>query len=170
MNERTSKHLVEQVDGTKLYYEYLYITRDNSDLYSNAIIRLISDRSSDERVLRNKLIIFVIIFGLTILLLTVIILRRSKTITMPIINLVDKAHKIQKGDLTERVYVSGNNEITTLSESFNSMLEQLEESYSNLEHKVEERTAELSETNKKITDSIFTRKEYKRQYFHRTLH
>ena len=155
MKQKQSTQVVEEVDGKKLYYEYLYITRDNSDLYKSAIIRLISDRSSEEALLRNKMITYLIIFGATILLLTIIILRRSKTITMPIINLVDKAHKIQKGDLSERVYVSGNNEITTLSESFNSMLEQLEESYNNLEHKVEERTKELSETNKKITDSIF---------------
>lgn len=155
MSEKRSTKVVEEKDGHKLYYEFLYITRDNSDLYSSAIIRLISDRSSEEAVLRNKMITYLVIFGVTILLLVVIILRRSKTITMPIINLVDKAHKIQKGDLSERVFVSGNNEITTLSESFNSMLEQLEESYTGLEQKVEERTAELSDINKKITDSIF---------------
>lgn len=155
MKNKRSTQVVEEIDGHEVFYEFLYITRDNSDLYSSAIIRLISDRSSEQAVLRNKMITYLVIFGTTILLLTIIILRRSKTITMPIINLVDKAHKIQKGDLSERVYVSGNNEITTLSESFNSMLEQLEESYTGLEQKVEERTAELSDINKKITDSIF---------------
>lgn len=155
MRNKESAEVIVNEKGKKLYYEFLYITRDNSDLYSSAIIRLISDRSSEETVLRNKLITYLIIFGVTIFILIIIILRRSKTITLPIISLVDKAHKIQKGDLSERVFVSGNNEITTLSESFNSMLEQLEESYNSLEHKVEERTAELSEINKKITDSIF---------------
>jgi phosphoserine phosphatase RsbU/P len=152
---------IEYEDGKKLYYEYIYITRSKSDLYKTAIIRLISDRSADDKVLRDELITFLIVFGFTILLLLGIILRRSKTITLPIINLVDKANRIKSGDLSERVDVMGNNEITTLSESFNLMLEKLEESYTGLEQKVLDRTVEIrkqnehiQEQNRKITDSI----------------
>lgn len=155
LNNKMDAEVKVDIEGGHLYYEYIYMTRKNSNLYKNSIIRLISDRSEDERNLRNKLLTLLAEFGVVILILIVMIVFRSKIIAGPIINLVDKAHKIQKGDLSERVEVSGNNEITTLSESFNSMLSQLEESYNGLEQKVASRTAELSEINKKITDSIF---------------
>ncbi|MBK6951992.1 MAG: HAMP domain-containing protein [Crocinitomicaceae bacterium] len=45
-----------------------------------------------------------------------------------------------KGNLDERVAVTGNNEVTVLSEQFNSMIDQLQESYATLEQKVEDRT------------------------------
>lgn len=144
----------EGKNGKKLYYEFIYMTRKNSHLYTNSVIRLISDRSEDEAKLRNELLKLLAEFGAVILILIVMIVVRSKRITMPIISLVDKTGRIKSGDLGERVSITGNNEITTLSESFNLMLEQLEESYAGLEQKVQERTVELSEKNKKITDSI----------------
>ena len=149
------------INGEKLHYEFIYMPRKNSELYSEGIIRVISDRTADEKLLRDKLILFVVIFGATILFLFILILNKSKSISNPIMRLAQSVTNISHGDLSARTEVIGNNEITTLSEQFNIMLERLQKSYDELEQKVIERTAEIysqkekiETQNHQITDSI----------------
>jgi len=55
--------------------------------------------------------------------------RKTRVITDPIKKLVMNVNRISDGHLNERAEVSGNNEITRLSEKFNLMIAQLEEYY-----------------------------------------
>ncbi|MDA3954345.1 MAG: SpoIIE family protein phosphatase [Bacteroidales bacterium] len=151
----------KKINKKKLFYNYMYIHRANTDLYKGAVIRIISDRSREEIVLRNELIKFISIFGLTIFIVIVLLYRKTKVITHPIKRLVDKVNRVTNGHLDERADVVGNNEITTLSQKFNSMIEELESYYNELEQKVKDRTAEVVRQkevieikNKHITDSI----------------
>ena len=64
--------------------------------------------------------------------------RKTKVITDPIKKLVMSVNRITDGHLNERAEVTGNNEITGLSEKFNLMIAQLEEYYNELEQKVRE--------------------------------
>lgn len=111
--------------------------------------------------MRNELLKFVALFGLTIIIVIILLYRKTKVITHPIKRLVDKVNRITNGHLNERADVIGNNEITTLSQKFNSMIEELESYYNELEQKVKDRTAEVVRQkeeieikNKHITDSI----------------
>ena len=153
--------IARKVNRKKLVYNYSYIHRANTDLYKGAVIRTISDRSREDIVLRNELIKFIAIFGLAIFIVIVLLYRKTKVITHPIKKLVDKVNRVTDGHLDERADVVGNNEITTLSQKFNSMIEELESYYNELEQKVKDRTAEVVRQkeeieikNKHITDSI----------------
>ncbi len=159
--KQDSIRIPKRIDRKKLYYTYLYIERANSDLYKGAVVRIITDRTREDILLRNELLKFVAIFGLTIIVVIILLYRKTKVITSPIKKLVEKVNRVSDGHLNERADVEGNNEITTLSQKFNSMIEELESYYNELEQKVKDRTAEVVRQkeeieikNKHITDSI----------------
>jgi serine phosphatase RsbU (regulator of sigma subunit) len=133
----------EEADGKLYHYEYIYMTRKNTNLYRESVIRIISDRSDDRAFLRKELFKFFIIFGIIILVVVILIYKKTKVITDPIKNLLEKVNRITDGHLDERADIVGNNEIASLSEQFNRMIVQLESYYNELEEKVRERTAEI---------------------------
>jgi len=63
-------------------------------------------------------------------------------ITLPILHLVQKTIKITEGNLEERVEIVGDNEVTTLSEQFNLMVQKLEHSY----HEIVEQKKDLEDS------------------------
>ncbi|MCK5822824.1 MAG: SpoIIE family protein phosphatase [Bacteroidales bacterium] len=152
---------VEKENGLTFNYEYIYMYRKNTELYKNAVIRIVSDKTSEIVSLRNELIKFFIIFGITLFVVILLIYKKTRVITDPIKHLVNNVNRITNGHLNERAEVVGNNEIATLSQKFNMMISELESYYYELEQKVKDRTAEISkqkeqieEQNKHITDSI----------------
>ncbi len=133
-----------EVSDKKLYhYEFIYMTRKNTDLYKESVIRIISDRSEDRAFLRKELMKFFLIFGIIIIIVVILIYRKTKVITDPVKNLLEKVNRITDGHMDERADIVGNNEIASLSEQFNRMIEQLESFFNELEEKVRERTAEI---------------------------
>ena len=133
----------EKIEGRNIKLEYAYMERKNTDLYKNAVIRIESDVTEEIRLLRNELLKSLLIFGATLFLVIWLIFRKTQVITAPIKNLVSNVARITNGHLNERADVLGNNEITTLSQKFNFMVERLERSYNELEQKVIERTKEV---------------------------
>ncbi len=70
------------------------------------------------------------------------------TFTRPLAQLTHATTKISQGDLNQRVGVSFTffrDEITSLSENFNTMTANLSDSYASLEERVKQRTLELAE-------------------------
>src|SRR5690606_27164527 len=101
--------------------------------------------------LRTILIWVSSVSALVIVLLTFSVARR---ITVPLKKLTLGAQVIAKGDYSQRVEVSGKDEIGTLARSFNEMAASLQERSQalidlnrSLEEKVSERTRELEATN-----------------------
>jgi sigma-B regulation protein RsbU (phosphoserine phosphatase) len=159
---------MEREGDSWYHYQYIYMERStskempNSGLYKGSVIRIISDRTAQQALFRVEAKRFILIFIFTMFLLTVVIYRKTKVITLPIIKLVENVDRITNGNLRERAEVSGNNEITKLSEKFNMMISQLESYYYELEEKVKERTLriekqkeEIEEQKKHIMDSIY---------------
>jgi sigma-B regulation protein RsbU (phosphoserine phosphatase) len=143
---------VEIKEGkTKLQYDYIFMPRSNSDLYKGGVIRIVSDFTAQRRVLRLELLKFIGIFGLTLVVVVMLLYRKTKVITDPIKKLVMSVNRITDGHLNERAEVTGKNEITGLSEKFNLMIAQLEEYYNELEQKVRERTAEIEKQKEEIS-------------------
>lgn len=144
-------------------YQYIPIERSSSNLYKRkAVIRIISDVTTQKALFRREALIFILVFGITILMVAYLIYRKTRVITLPIRKLVENVDRITNGNLRERAEVMGNNEITRLSEKFNMMISQLESYYYELEEKVKERTiriekqkAEIEEQKKHIMDSIY---------------
>ncbi len=160
-NKDTTSY-VEKADDIWLQYQYIYMDRRASNLYKGAVIRIISDVTAQKALFRHEAVRFILIFGFTMLILAYLIYRKTKVITLPIIKLVDNVKRITNGDLRERAEVTGNNEITILSQKFNMMVAQLESYTYDLEKKVKERTEKIEkqkekieEQKKHITDSIF---------------
>jgi phosphoserine phosphatase RsbU/P len=156
---------MEHVGDSWNHYQYMYMERSgsaSSGLYKGSVIRIISDRTAQQALFRVEAKRFILVFGITMLILTLVIYRKTKVITLPLIKLVENVDRISNGDLRERAEVSGNNEITRLSEKFNMMIAQLESYYYELEEKVKERTLriekqkeEIEEQKKHIMDSIY---------------
>jgi serine phosphatase RsbU (regulator of sigma subunit) len=90
------------------------------------------------------------IFGFAIVVVVILIYRKTKIITNPLKNLVEKINRITNGHLNERAEIHGNNEIATLSEQFNKMIAELESYYNELEQKVRDRTAEIMQQKEEI--------------------
>jgi phosphoserine phosphatase RsbU/P len=158
---------MKRVDDKWYHYQYIYMERSASKevpvsgLYKGSVIRIISDRTAQQALFREEAIRFIFVFFVTMLVLTIVIYRKTKVITLPLKKLVENVDRITNGDLRERADVTGNNEITRLSEKFNMMIAQLESYYYELEEKVKERTIkiekqkeEIEEQKKHIMDSI----------------
>ena len=158
---------MERTNNSWYHYEYIYMERlntgdqENSGLYKGSVIRIISDRTAQKALFRTEATRFILIVAITMLILTILIYRKTKVITLPIRNLVENVDRITNGNLRERAEVTGNNEITKLSEKFNMMISQLESYYYELEQKVKDRTLkiekqkeEIEEQKKNIMDSI----------------
>jgi phosphoserine phosphatase RsbU/P len=158
---------MDQVGESWYHYQYIYMERatskdkQSSGLYKGSVIRIISDRTAQQRLFKVEATRFIFVFVITMLVLTIIIYQKTKVITLPIKKLVENVDRITNGDLRERAEVTGNNEITRLSEKFNMMISQLESYYYELEEKVKERTLkiekqkeEIEEQKKHIMDSI----------------
>jgi serine phosphatase RsbU (regulator of sigma subunit) len=122
-----------------------------SNLYKDSVIRIISDRTAQKALFKIEATRFIIVFVFTILMLSFLIYRKTRQITLPIIKLVENVDRITNGNLRERAEVLGNNEITRLSEKFNMMIAQLESYYYELEEKVKERTLKIEKQKEELS-------------------
>jgi serine phosphatase RsbU (regulator of sigma subunit) len=148
-------------NGKTLDCDYIYLQRDESNLYEGTMLRIVTDRSDEKEVIFDELMRLMLIFGISLLLLSVVIYLRAQSITKPIQQLAESAKKIEEGDIDIRAEVVGSNEITSLAHHFNAMMERLANYYNELEQKVAERTEEVVAQKEEIerqkislTDSI----------------
>lgn len=87
---------------------------------------------------------------LSFLLMTLVIAGYlSRSFTMPIMYVAEKARNLQRGMFGERVNIKSKDELGYLAESFNLMAEKLQGIYKELEDKVNQRTSELEEAKAK---------------------
>lgn len=128
-NTQKSTSKKKHLEGKDLKYDYLFMDMVGSDAYEHSVMRIVSDRTDANKLVRNMLIFSFLTMVLALILISAFFYQKIKKITKPIYVLVKKANLISSGNLEERVKVVGNNEITTLSEQFNSMVDKLERSY-----------------------------------------
>jgi serine phosphatase RsbU (regulator of sigma subunit) len=150
LDEESMESFEEKSGKKRMNFDFVFMPRRNTDLYAGGVIRIVSDLSEQQRVLRLELFKFIGIFGLTLLVVVLLLYRKTRVITDPIKKLVQNVNRITDGHLNERAEVTGNNEITRLSEKFNLMIAQLEEYTNELEQKVQERTAEIEKQKEEI--------------------
>jgi sigma-B regulation protein RsbU (phosphoserine phosphatase) len=154
--KKDTTSFTEKVGKSWYQYQYIYQERANlsekpmSSLYKGSVIRIISDRTSQKMLFKTEVIRFTAVFLFTMIIVSILMYRKTKVITNPIKNLVDNVDRITNGNLRERAEVSGNNEITRLSEKFNMMIAQLESYYYELEEKVKERTLKIEKQKEEI--------------------
>ena len=71
----------------------------------------------------------------------------SRTVSMPVRELIDTFKKIEEGDLKQRARVTTTDEVAELAMHFNRMVARLQELQESLEQQVSERTSQLKATN-----------------------
>lgn len=101
--------------------------------------------------LKNQVITLAVV---SVLIIVIIIFILAHGITHPILQLVQGANAIGKGDLRHRISVNSRDEVGVLASEFNKMAEKLEEFYAGLELKIWERTVQLRESEEKYRESI----------------
>ena len=89
----------------------------------STVTDMLADRTDK---ISNQISLITSIVNIFILCLTLVILAMARSVSNRVLFLQESAAKISSGDLTSRVPVMGNDELTTLAESFNNMAEQIE--------------------------------------------
>ncbi len=79
-----------------------------------------------------------------------------RVVIRPTRNLTDSMQKVAEGDLSIQVNIPGDDEISQLSRSFNTMEVSLKEARDELENRVEERTVELRQAIKELEAFSYT--------------
>ncbi len=152
-----TQEIFEEKNGKKIHFQYTYMPRQNTSIYKNSVIRIVSDLSKEEQIIKDEVLTFVYIFALTILGVLIMVLFVTRSITSPLNKLVDSVVHISRKNLNERAKIEGSKEIVKLATKFNKMLDELQSFYNELEQKVADRTAEIEAKKKEIeakNDSI----------------
>jgi PAS domain S-box-containing protein len=97
-----------------------------------------------EGVARTKFFITLVALG-TVALAILLTVMLSRVLTRPLQQLTEVTARMAGGDLTQKVKLSGGDEIGTLSQSFNRMADQVLNYTRNLEEIVQARTQEIQE-------------------------
>jgi phosphoserine phosphatase RsbU/P len=71
--------------------------RKNTSLYKESVIRIISDTSEEKAILQKELLKFILVFAVTVLIVLVMLYRKTKVITDPIKRLVSNVNRITAG-------------------------------------------------------------------------
>ncbi|MEZ5012487.1 MAG: SpoIIE family protein phosphatase [Bacteroidales bacterium] len=166
-NRKDTAVIFEKQGRQWYHYQYMYMPRQNSLLYKGSVIRIVSDRTAEKMVAKKELIKLVILLTIALMVVMVLIYRKVKVITHPIKKLVDNVDRITGGHLSERAEVTGNNEITKLSEKFNMMIDELEKYYNELEQMVKERTAKIEKQKMEIEAQSDVLREQKNKLYER---
>ncbi|MBN2617301.1 MAG: HAMP domain-containing histidine kinase [Spirochaetales bacterium] len=127
-------------DKEVIYYYYYKKLKD-----WDMIIISATEHKSIYKPIDNATRLFILISLISITISVVIVFIISNRITKPLEKLTGLAKNMANYNLTVRADIQSNDEIGTLSENFNIMVERLEESTRNLEEKVELRTKELND-------------------------
>jgi len=97
-----------------------------------------------EGVARTKFFITLVALG-TVALAILLTVMLSRVLTRPVQQLTEVTARMADGDLTQKVKLSGGDEIGTLAQSFNRMADQVLNYTRNLEEIVQTRTREIQE-------------------------
>jgi phosphoserine phosphatase RsbU/P len=149
VNSQKNKTKEVTLKGNKLFYEYVFLGRKNTSLYKKAVIRIISDRSSEDLYLKTELWKLLIIFIIVIIAVSIILYFNSRAITKPIEELSKHVDKVSAGNYNINISTKSFQEISKLSKGFNSMLENLRNR--NLE--IESQSKNLRVTNRDLQEA-----------------
>ena len=104
------------------------------------------DHTTEQRIRYVVWLQRVMAIGMALLFLFTIVWLRARLLR-PWKQLLDMARAVSHRDFTQRVHISGRNEMASLGMALNNMSKELAESYSVLERRVQEKTAGLEQKN-----------------------
>ena len=104
------------------------------------------DHTTEQRIRYGVWLQRVMAIGMALLFLFTIVWLRARLLR-PWKQLLAMARAVSHRDFTQRVHISGRNEMASLGMALNNMSKELAESYSVLERRVQEKTAGLEQKN-----------------------
>lgn len=155
--DHSTHTLVEIEDDVKIHYEYIYSEDENGTNDFGSVVRIKSNKSIEDEMVRNSFIRTLLIFGGTILTLIILLFLNARNISKPIKQLVTRVDEAINGNMKVRVEVSGNNEIAALTDQFNQLIERLDKAESEVNKQkstLEEQSDEIKSKSEGVSDSI----------------
>ena len=154
-DSKNSYEIIESSDSNKKVFKYTYVISFSSVSWGWFHVNLSLDEYNRKiDVMYTQFIFFGFIMFLTSLLLSYFVARM---VSNPIIKLNEITNEISNGKLNKRVDIKTNDEIGTLADSFNKMINNLEisqkelrRSHDELEDRVQIRTQELEDASNKL--------------------
>ncbi len=111
-------------------------------LIDGLVSRLEAQTESKFRLLRLLQLVSLLV---TIIVVVIALVDINSNVVVPLQKLLAMAGRLQAGEFSQRLPVNGDDELSTLSRTFNEMSESLEAMYRDLEYKVEEKTLHLGQ-------------------------
>ncbi|MBP0012319.1 MAG: response regulator [Roseofilum sp. SBFL] len=145
------------IDGVGLYRNYQGIPVIGAYVWmANQNLALLAEMSQAEAFApAHQLLKEILQIGLSAaLFLLIIIYLISRRITQPILGITETAIQVSAGNLRSQAPVLTEDEIGTLAQAFNQMIDQLQESKNELENQVTAATQSLQDTLANLTSII----------------
>jgi diguanylate cyclase (GGDEF)-like protein/putative nucleotidyltransferase with HDIG domain len=141
-----------KINGDKENY-YVNIEEYHSEGLDWVFITAMSDETFTKGIYASS-IMAVILILCALILSFVIYMKFTNKFFMPINDLIETTEMFAKGEFLKRATVFRNDELGTITKSFNKMAETMHLLVNNLEEKVQERTLELDKTNSELRDNV----------------
>ncbi len=114
---------------------------------------ILSSQSNSYTAIQNMQNQIVIISVIAIIVASTLSISLSRSISIPVRQMVDSMMKVQNGDLSVRIMAVTNDEIGYLAQAFNNMIsdlmksrQEIEDNQKHLENKVKDATAQMQKT------------------------
>lgn len=137
------RDFVIQIGGAphQVYYEALNTSPAFPTAYQLCVYSLAEATAENQRFSR-RILVSGVVASLGALILS---WRVSRSLAVPIEDLVARTAEIERGDYNTKVKVRGRDEFSRLGQAFNAMTEHIQASHAALEQRIAERTHELAE-------------------------
>ncbi|QNL21918.1 SpoIIE family protein phosphatase [Hyphobacterium sp. CCMP332] len=155
-SDKTSHTLIEIEDGIKIHYEYIYSKEEDEPEELASVVRIKSNKSIEEELLRGAIRNSLYTFGAVILLLILMLYINSRTLLKPLSQLNEKLDSILDGDESS-IEIEGNQAFSTLADRINGLLKKLKSSerqVSSQNSKIEEQQDQIKTKNEGVVDSL----------------
>ncbi|MFO7583749.1 MAG: GAF domain-containing protein [Anaerolineales bacterium] len=142
----TATFIQKQTRGQDIYPNYAgQNVLGHFEYLPDLDVMVVSEIEQDEVAGKVLEILFTnISIGIVTALMTLsVVLIISRSISTPVVNLVEKATALAQGNLTARINLVQNDEIGTLARTFNTLGNELQSLIQTLEQKVADRTDDL---------------------------
>ncbi len=120
--------------------EVISLLRQYRDMEEEEIQK--AHKQAEEANVRTNMLLL-IVAGIFVILSLVVNGFLVRSIVKRLISLSDSVKKFEQGDMSQRVSLSGNDELVVMADAFNVLAESVERSHADLEAQVQARTTEM---------------------------
>lgn len=156
-DDQRSHTLVEIEEGKKVHYEYIYSREEGEPEKFASVVRIKSNKSIEEKILRNTLYKALLTFAFIILVLIVLLILVSRNYQKPIKYIISfLTEGLEKNDF-DSLEIRGSKLIGELTEKINTVITKLSKAESKLDTQsstIEEQKDQIKAKSEGMVDSL----------------